>query len=79
MIDAETARKIAVEKLRELGGDQGPVLESWLIKDGYIVGRRFWAGTMSVVWLIETGEVTVCGQGGKVLKIVAVNEMKKAA
>lgn len=76
MIDAETARQIAVEKLKELGGDQGPVLESWLIKNGFIVGRRYWCGSLSVVWFVESGEVMEYDQGGKV---VAPTEMRKAA
>ena len=79
MIDAETARQIAVKLLRELGSGAEPVLESWLVKKGYIVGRRYWAGSLSAVWFCDADEMKVYDQAGKVLKVVAVTEMRKAA
>ena len=79
MIDAETARQIAVETLRELGSDQEPVSESWLVQKGYVIGRRYWSSTFSAVWFCDADEMKVYGQDGKVMKVVGLTETRKAA
>ena len=78
MNNAETAREIALEALKELGG-QEPISESWLVQNSYVIGRRFCCEEVSAVWLFETDEVKIYDQTGKVVRVVALTETKKAA
>jgi len=79
MNNAQNAREIAVEMLTELHNGQEPVSESWLVQKGFVIGRRYWSGSLSAIWFCEVGEVKVYGGDGNILKVVALVEERKAA
>jgi len=79
MNDALSARQIAVETLQELGDGQEPVSESWLVKDGYVIGRRFQSSAASAVWLFDYDQVKVYTGDRKLLKVVNITSARKAA
>lgn len=78
MNNAENVREIALEGLKELG-KQEPVSESWLVQNGYVIGRRFRCDDVSAVWFFEADEVKVYSQAGQVVKVMDLTEARKAA
>ena len=73
------AHELLAATIEELGIEEAPISEVWLIQDGYVVGCRFECGPILAVWLFDENEVKIFDQDGKLLKVSAQMATGKAA
>jgi hypothetical protein len=79
MINSE-AIGLLTTTLKELGIDQTLIHTAWLIRDGFVVGRRFECGPIKAVWFFDENEVKIFDTDGKLLKVCALTTaLDKAA
>ena len=71
----------AVQSLfAELGVDSAaPMTESMLVRDGFLVGRRFQRNGIRIVWFFDAAEIKVWGADGKLLRVVPLTSVRAMA
>lgn len=65
MIATQTIRDIALRKLKQIGRDQHPVSQCYLVSDEFFSGIRYEAGPFCFVW--NTDEEVAFLRRGEVL------------
>ena len=64
----------------ELGADPAsPVAESVLVRDGFLVGRRFQRQGIRIVWFFDAAELKVWGPDHKLVKVVSLSQQNRQA
>jgi len=74
-MNVSAIRELVKHELREMSLDDAPSMgERVLLRDRYMVGRRFQFTGVSATWLAEDEEVTFHDESGETLKTVSVRE-----
>ena len=56
-----------------------PITESLLVRDGFLVGRRYQRDGIRIVWFFDSAELKVWGRDGALLRIVALTSSRAMA
>ncbi|MCE9553980.1 MAG: hypothetical protein K8T91_11475 [Planctomycetes bacterium] len=64
----------------ELGADPAsPMAESVLVRDGFLVGRRFQREGIRIVWFFDAAELKVWGADNKLVKVLSLTPQHRQA
>lgn len=80
MSSVETVRQVAVATLSRNHTDNAETLsESWLVHNGFVIGRSFKSGRATAIWFFESDELKIRGQDGTLLDVIDLETVKQAA
>lgn len=80
MLTTQSCHEMVQSLFDELGVDPAaPISESILLRDGFLVGRRFQRDGIRIVWFFETAELKAWGRDHKLLKVLSLTEQHRQA
>ena len=80
MRNSQPVNETVLAVFDELGADPTrPISESQLVRDGYLVGRRFQRDGIRIVWFFDAAELKVWGPDDKLLKVLSLTEQHRQA
>ncbi|MCE9554767.1 MAG: hypothetical protein K8T91_15535 [Planctomycetes bacterium] len=80
MLTTQSCHEMVQSLFDELGIDPAaPISESILLRDGFLVGRRYQREGIRIVWFFEAAELKVWGSDGKLLKVFVLPEQHRQA
>ena len=56
-----------------------PITESFLVRDGFLVGRRYQRDGIRIVWFFDAAELKVWSADGRLLKVLPLTEPSRQA
>lgn len=77
-------RQKVLAAFRALGAGNGECRETVLVKDRFVVGRRFCRGGFEAVWVVAEREIRILNENGERVELLPLEDsdivlLKKAA
>ena len=80
MPSSHPAHETILAVFDELGADPAsPIAESVLVRDGFLVGRRYQRQGIRIVWFFDADQLTVWGADDKLVRVLSLSQQQRQA